>query len=107
MFRSLVEHGYDCVPVNPKEETVLGIAAYPTLVEAAAATGPFDIVDVFRRSELVCRTRMKPSRSARGACGCSSGIVNWEAASIARDAGLVVVMDRCTAIEVGRVGGRR
>ena len=35
------------------------------------------------------------------------GIVNWEAAAIAAEAGLAVVMDRCTAIEVRRVAGRR
>lgn len=34
------------------------------------------------------------------------GIVNWEAARIAHEAGLEVVMDRCTAIEVRRLGGR-
>ena len=52
VFRYLVHHGFDCVPVNPLERDVLGIPAFRTLAEAAAATGPFDIVDVFRRPEL-------------------------------------------------------
>ena len=105
MFRSLVNRGYDCVPVNPKEDSVLGIAAYPTL-EAAAATGPFDIVDVFRRSELVVPHAHEAVAVGARCLWLQLGVVNWEAASIANDAGLVVVMDRCTAIEVRRIGGR-
>ena len=53
VIRTLLEYGYDCVPVNPKEDAVHGITAYATLEEAAAATGPFDLVDVFRRADLV------------------------------------------------------
>ena len=74
VFRYLVHQGYDCVPVNPAARDVLGIPAFRTLREAADATGPFDIVDVFRRSELcVRRTPARRSRSARAASGSSSG----------------------------------
>ena len=47
----LLDHGYECVPVTPKRHEVLGHACYDTLEAAVAATGPFDIVDVFRRPE--------------------------------------------------------
>ncbi|HEY0443809.1 MAG TPA: CoA-binding protein [Candidatus Limnocylindrales bacterium] len=99
VFRYLVHQGYDCVPVNPAERDVLGIPAFPTLGEAVAATGPFDIVDVFRRSEL-CLAHAEEAVAARARClWLQLGVVNWEAARIAHDAGLLVVMDRCTAIE--------
>jgi predicted CoA-binding protein len=99
VFRYLVHQGYECVPVNPSERDVLGIPAFRTLREAADATGPFDIVDVFRRSEL-CVPHAREAVEVGARClWLQLGVVNWEAARIAHDAGLLVVMDRCTAIE--------
>ena len=102
VFRSLLAAGYDCVPVNPNETEVAGRAAYATLAEAVDATGPFDIVDVFRRSEL-CSEHAREAVAAGARClWLQLGVVSWEAARIASEGGLSVVMDRCTAIEVGR-----
>jgi predicted CoA-binding protein len=99
VFRYLVHQGYECVPVNPNELEVFGIPAFRSLGEAVAATGPFDIVDVFRRSEL-CVPHAQEAIDAGARClWLQLGVVNWEAARIAHDAGLAVVMDRCTAIE--------
>jgi predicted CoA-binding protein len=106
VFRYLVQQGYECVPVNPRERDVLGIPAFPTLAEAVAATGPVDLVDVFRRSEL-CVPHAREAVDAGARClWLQLGIVNWQAARIAHDAGLSVVMDRCTAIEHRRLGRR-
>ena len=105
VFRTLLDYGYDCVPVNPKETAVLGIPAFPTLAEAAAATGPFDLVDVFRRSDLVVPHAHEAVAIGARCFWLQLGIVNWEAATIAGEAGLLVVMDRCTAIELRRFGG--
>ena len=103
VFRYLVEEGFDCVPINPNEREVLGIAAFGTIAEAAQATGPFDMVDVFRRSEL-CVPHAQEAVAAGVRClWLQLGVVNWEAARIARAAVLDVVMDRCTAIEWRRV----
>jgi predicted CoA-binding protein len=103
VFRYLVHQGYECVPVNPAERHVLGIPAFRTLREAADATGPFDIVDVFRRSEL-CPPHAREAVDVGARClWLQLGVVNWEAARIAHDAGLLVVMDRCTAIEHRRL----
>jgi predicted CoA-binding protein len=103
VFRYLVEHGYDCVPVNPAERSVLGVPAFATLVEAIEVTGPFDLVDVFRRSEL-CVPHAREAVEAGARClWLQLGVVNWEAARIAHDGGLAVVMDRCTAIEHRRL----
>ncbi len=106
VFRYLVHQGYECVPVNPAERDVLGIPAFRTLAEAVAATGPFDLVDVFRRSEL-CEPHAREAVAAGARClWLQLGVVNWEAARIAHEAGLLVVMDRCTAIEHRRFRGR-
>jgi uncharacterized protein len=106
VFRYLVHNGFDCVPVNPLERDVLGIPAFRTLAEAVAGTGPFDIVDVFRRSEL-CVPHAHEAVAAGARClWLQLGVVNWEAARIAHDGGLSVVMDRCTAIEHRRFRAR-
>jgi predicted CoA-binding protein len=106
VFRYLVHQGYECVPVNPRERDVLGVPAFPTLREAADATGPFDIVDVFRRSELAV-AHAREAVEIRARClWLQLGVVNWEAAQIAHDGGLAVVMDRCTAIEHRRLRPR-
>jgi predicted CoA-binding protein len=106
VFRTLLRYGFDAVPVNPRERGVLGVPAFASLADAAAATGGFDLVDVFRRSEL-CVPHAREAVEAGARClWLQLGIVNWEAARIAHDAGLEVVMDRCTAIELGRIGFR-
>jgi predicted CoA-binding protein len=106
VFRYLVHQGFDCVPVNPNERAVLGIPAFRTLAEAVDATGPFDMVDVFRRSEL-CVPHAREAVAAGTRClWLQLGVVNWEAARIAHDGRLSVVMDRCTAIEWRRIAGR-
>jgi len=105
VFRTLLDYGYDCVPINPKETAVHGIPAFPTLEEAAAATGPFDLVDVFRRSDQVVPHAQEAVAIGARCFWLQLGIVNWEAATIAGAAGLSVVVDRCTAIELRRFGG--
>ena len=106
VFRYLLHQGYDCVPVNPGERDVLGVPAFRTLPEAVEGTGPFDIVDVFRRSEL-CLPHAREAVEVGARClWLQLGVINWEAARIAHDGGLAVVMDRCTAIEHRRLRGR-
>ena len=84
--------GYTIVPVNPNVTTVFGLRCWPSL---EAAPGPIEVVDVFRRSELV-----EPVVDAAIAVGAKAvwmqdGVVNERAAAKARAAGLLVVMDRC------------
>jgi predicted CoA-binding protein len=106
VFRYLLQQGFECVPVNPNVRDILGVPAFRTLAEATAATGPFEMVDVFRRSEL-CVPHAREAVAAGARClWLQLGVVNWEAARIAHDAGLEVVMDRCTAIEWRRLVGR-
>jgi predicted CoA-binding protein len=104
VFRSLVAAGYTCLPINPHVAEVAGVATFATLAAAAGAAGPIDIVDVFRRPEYCAEHAREAVAVGAGALWLQLGIVNWEAARIARDGGLGVVMDRCTAVEVGRLG---
>ncbi len=104
-MRTLLARGLDCVPINPNVAMVHGVPAYRNLADATAATGPFDIVDVFRRSDL-CVPHAHEAVAAGARClWLQLGVVDWEAARIAHEAGLSVVMDRCTAIEWGRFSG--
>jgi hypothetical protein len=104
VFRTLLDAGYRCVPVNPNETEVEGVAAVATLAEAAEALGgPIDIVDVFRRSEQTVEVAREAVAAGAGALWLQLGIVNEESARIAAAGGLEVVMDRCTAIEIRRM----
>lgn len=106
VFRQLLRRGLDCVPINPTTPQVAGVAAFATLAEAVAATGPFDIVDVFRRADR-CAVHAHEAVAAGARClWLQLGIVDWESARIAAGGGLSVVMDRCLSVEWRRLGGR-
>jgi uncharacterized protein len=102
VFRTLVAAGYDCIPVNPNETAVQGIPAVATVAEAAAR-GPIDIVDVFRRPEATEDIAREAVAVGARALWLQLDVVNWETAHIAAEGGLQVVMDRCTAIELRRI----
>ncbi|MEO8741188.1 MAG: CoA-binding protein [Casimicrobiaceae bacterium] len=96
------DHGYKIIPVNPSYPEVLGQKSYSNL---AAILEPVDIVDCFRKpEEMVAIARAAVAIRAR-VLWMQIGIVNPEAAKIAVDAGLDVVMDRCVKIERARILG--
>jgi hypothetical protein len=103
VMRYLLMRGFECVPVNPNCRDVMGIGAFRTLDEATRETGPFDIVDVFRRAEYTPAVAAAAVATGARALWLQLGVVDWEAARIAADAGLAVVMDRCTAIDARRI----
>lgn len=84
--------GYHIVPVNPNETEVLGEKAYSTLDEIPEHV---DIVDIFRRSECVPDIVDAAIRIGAQGVWMQEGVVNDDAATKARAAGLDVVMDRC------------
>ena len=106
VMRHLLAEGYDCVPVNPNEHEVLDMPAFPTITEAVASTGPVDLIDVFRRPELCLPHAQEAVAVGARWLWLQLGIVAWDAAAVANDGGLEVVMDRCTSIELRRIGGR-
>jgi predicted CoA-binding protein len=101
VLRTLVAAGFECVPVNPHVGEVLGLRSWPTLEEAVAAAGgeSFDIVDVFRRAEHTPDIARSAVALHCGTLWLQQGIVSWEAARIAHEGGVAVVMDRCTAVD--------
>jgi len=84
--------GYRIIPVNPNESEVLGEKAYPTLDDVPEH---IDIVDIFRRSELVPEVVEAAIRIGARGVWMQEGVVHEDAAKLARAAGLEVVMDRC------------
>jgi predicted CoA-binding protein len=107
VMRYMIQQGFDCVPVNPKVREVLGVPAWRTIEEAVAETGPFDIIDVFRRSEHTPGHARSAVEVGALVLWLQLGVVNWQAAQIAHDGGLSVVMDRCTAMDHRRLRDRR
>jgi predicted CoA-binding protein len=104
VFLALRRAGLDAVPVTPRFETVGGVAAHPDLAAAVAATGPFDVVDVFRRADDCPEHAREAVASGARVLWLQLGIVSWEAARIAHAGGLGVVMDRCLSVELWRLG---
>lgn len=98
VMRYLLDHGYECVPVNPNHAEVMGRPSYPSLEAAVAATGPFDIVDVFRRPEFTPDIARSAVATGCRALWLQQGVISPEAVRIAAEGGLDVVMDRCTAV---------
>ena len=94
--------GYRIVPVNPFATDVLGERAYPTLARAAA-DHPIDVVDIFRRSEHVLDLVREAIPLAPRLIWLQQGVRDDAAAALARAAGIPFVMDRCLAVEHGRL----
>lgn len=88
----LQSEGYEIIPVNPRVTEVLGVVSYPNL---QAVPKPVDVVDVFRRSEHVVPIARAAVEVGAKVLWLQDGVVNEEAAEIAREAGLAVVMDDC------------
>jgi len=96
----MLDHGYRIIPVNPTYGEVLGQPCYPNL---ASVPDKVDIVDCFRKpGEMVALARDAVAIGAK-VLWMQLGIRNEEAARIATDAGLDVVMDRCVKIEHARL----
>ncbi len=104
VFKYLLERGYRVIPVNPGHagKTVLGQKVYARLADIPE---PIDMVDIFRASEHVLpivqeALALTPKPQA---IWMQLTVRNDEAAKLAEDAGLKVVMNRCPKIEYGRL----
>lgn len=101
VFGFLLARGYDATPVNPvlAGQAILGRAVAATL----EAAGPLDMVDIFRRSAEAGAVVDEAIRLGAKSVWLQLGVVDEDAARRARAAGLIVVMDRCPAIEWRRL----
>ncbi len=89
--------GFRIIPVNPNESSILGEKCYARLEDIPEKV---DIVDVFRRSEVVPEVVEGAIRIGARAIWMQEGVVNESSAESARRAGLFVVMDLCIAKEL-------
>lgn len=92
ILRYLLEHGYDAIPVRPGFDNILGIPCVESLADIERS---IDIVDVFRKSEAAPQITREAVATGARAVWLQEGVRSEEAASIARDAGLVFVQDVC------------
>ncbi|UKY54309.1 CoA-binding protein [Streptomyces inhibens] len=97
----LKRYGKRIVPVHPKAETVHGEPGYPSL---DAIPFPVDVVDVFVNSELAGGIADEAVSLGAKAVWFQLGVVDEAAWDRVRDSGLEMVMDRCPAIEIPRLG---
>jgi predicted CoA-binding protein len=100
--RYLVRAGLTVYPVNPTLTSWEGLTAYKSLADVPA---PIDIVDVFRRTEHALGVAREAVAAGAGALWLQLGVISPEAATVAADAGLDVVVDRCLAVEHREVVG--
>ncbi|WP_435735554.1 CoA-binding protein [Cellulosimicrobium sp. PMB13] len=99
--RVLQQHGKRVVPVHPSAETVHGEQGYASLADIPF---PVDVVDVFVRSELAGDVADQAVAVGAKAVWFQLDVIDEDAARRVRDAGLDMVMDRCPAIELPRLG---
>jgi len=101
----LKQHGYHIIPVNPSADDVLDEKSYPSLLDIPPEIQKtIEMVDIFRPSEAVPpiieqAIKLKQIYGKPFVIWMQLGIVNEEAADVARRAGLIVVMDKCLMIE--------
>ncbi len=98
----LKSEGFRVIPINPMKEEILGEKSYPDL---KSAPGPIDIVDIFRKPQDCYDIVKEAIEVGAKAVWMQLTIVNRDAAELARENGLEVVMDRCIKMEHGRYNG--
>lgn len=98
--RYMQRAGYRVIPVNPNETRVLDEPAYASL---AAAPGPLELVDIFRRADEAGAVVDEAIRLGAKAVWLQEGVLDQAAAQRAHAAGLLVVMDRCWLKEHARL----
>ena len=101
VLRVLHETGFDMIPVNPKPEIteIRNLKVYPNL---ASIDRPVDMVEVFRKPEDLYGVAEEAISIGAKVLWGQIGVINHEAARLAEESGLKVVMDRCPKIELFR-----
>lgn len=101
--RYLLRHGYDVIPVNPREDSILGKKSFASLTDIPVSV---DTVDVFRRLNAVPEIARDAVSIGATCLWLQFGIISEEGVEIASTGGLDVVMDRCMKVEHARYLGR-
>lgn len=101
--RYLQIRGYNVIPVNPREEAIMGGKSYASLSEIPQ---PVDTVDVFRQPDAVPAIAEEAVAIGAKCLWLQFGVISEEGARIAEAGGLEVVMDKCMKVEHARYLGR-
>lgn len=104
--RTLIRHGFEMIPIYPRETTIHGIATVPDLAAAAAQRpdeSPIEVVDIFRASHRAGAHVDEAIAIGAKAVWLQLGVWDEAAAERADAAGLLVVMNRCPAIDIPRL----
>jgi predicted CoA-binding protein len=99
----LKRHGYQVIPVNPRETEILGETCYQSLLDVPV---PVDVVNVFRAPAALPGIARDTVAIHAGALWCQFGVINEAGARIAEEGGTTVIMDRCLKVEHARYAGR-
>lgn len=102
VMQVLMQHGYEVFPINPNEvgNFILGQPCYADL---SSVSGKIDMVDVFRATDAVMGVTKEAIAIGASVLWTQLDIVHKEAAELAEQAGLKVVMDRCPKIELAKL----
>ncbi|MCC3379832.1 CoA-binding protein [Paenibacillus farraposensis] len=95
---AMQKRGYRIIPVNPAAagQTILGETCYASLAEVPE---PIELVNVFRRSEYCAEVAREAAAIGAKVLWLQQGITSQEAAGIAQEHGMTVIMDRCIKVE--------
>ena len=99
----LRRHGYRVIPVNPREEEILGVRSFASLADVPV---PVDVVNVFRAPQALPAIAEEAVAIGAKNLWCQYTVINQEGGRIAETGGLSVVMDRCIKVEHARYAGR-
>ena len=99
----LRRHGYQVIPVNPRESAILGATSYARLTDVPVK---IDVVNVFRAPDALPGIATDAVAIGAGSLWCQYNVINEEGARIAEQGGVTVVMDRCLKVEHARYIGR-
>ena len=99
----MMRQGYEIVPVNPGESEILGKKSYSNLKEANESEGPIKLVNVFRQPQHLIPVVLDSIEIGAEFLWLQLGVVNEEAISLAREAGIRCIVDECLKIEFGKI----
>lgn len=99
----LKDKGYEIIPINPVIDEWSGIKSYKSLLDIPKDK-KVDIVDIFRKSDAVIPIVQEALKINPRTVWMQEGVINEEAAKLAKDNSLLVVMDRCMMKEHARLG---
>ena len=102
VMQVLMQHGYEIFPINPNEAGNF-ILGQPCYADLSSVSGKIDMVDVFRAADAVMGVTKEAIAIGATVLWTQLDIVHKEAAELAEQAGLKVVMDRCPKIELAKL----